>query len=47
MTDKKNREESPQGNVDRSLGLFVFFLNYEIWFNSTLNSYLAISKSSL
>lgn len=23
------------------------FLSYEIWFNSTLNSYLAISKSSL
>lgn len=47
MTDKKNRGESPQGNVDRSLGLFVFFLSYEIWFNSTLNSYLATSKSSL
>ena len=44
--DERNREENPQGNMNRSHSL-VCFVNYEIWFSLTLNSYLAISKSSL
>ena len=44
--DERNREENPHGNMNRSHSL-VCFVNYEIWFSLTLNSYLAISKSSL
>ena len=44
--DERNREENPQGNMNRSHS-FVCFVNNEIWFSLTLNSYLAISKSSL